>query len=171
VIGPNGVPRRNYDFNAHKADIVATLNDMGKALADVGITAAFHPHTGTCIEKSDEVYAVLEASDTRYVKFAPDVGQFAKGGEDPVKILQHFSELVAHVHIKDWDGGHNWGGYCPLGMGKVAIPEILNLLEKSNFKRMIMVELDYDNKAPMTPIETARVAKTYLEKQGYTFRS
>jgi hypothetical protein len=34
---------------------------------------------------------------------------------------------------------------------------------------MIMVELDYDSKAPMPPIETARAAKTYLEKQGYTF--
>lgn len=172
VIGPNGVPRRNFDFNAHKADVVATLNDMGKALADVGITAALHPHTGTCIEKSEEVYAVLEAVDTKHFKFAPDVGQFAKGGDDPVKIVQQFIELVAHVHLKDWDGGPNWGGYCPLGMGKVAFPEILNLLEKSNFKGTALVELDYGgNKAPMTPIETARVAKTYLEKQGYTFRS
>jgi hypothetical protein len=57
-------------------------------------------------------------------------------------------------------------------MGKVAFPEILNLLEKSNFKGMALVELDFGgNKAPMTPIETARVAKTYLEKQGYRFRS
>jgi hypothetical protein len=31
--------------------------------------------------------------------------------------------------------------------------------------------MDYRKKAPMTPIETARVAKTFLEKQGYTFRS
>jgi hypothetical protein len=39
-------------------------------------------------------------------------------------------------------------------------------------KGMVLVELDYGgNKAPMTPIETVRVAKTYLEKQGYTFRS
>jgi inosose dehydratase len=171
VIGPNGVPRRNYDFNSNKADIVATLNDMGKALADIGITAALHPHTGTCVEKRDEVYAVLEAVDTSHVKFGPDVGQLAKGGADPVEIVKHFLELVEHVHLKDWDGGPNWAAYCPLGMGKVAIPEILDLLEKSSIKEMIMVELDFGGgNAPMKPIETARIARTYLEKQGYTFR-
>jgi inosose dehydratase len=172
VIGPNGVPRGNYDFSAHKSDIVATLNDMGNALTDIGITAALHPHTGTCVEKRDEVYAVLEAVDTKHVKFGPDVGQLAKGGADPVEIVKHFLELVEHVHLKDWDGGPNWAAYCPLGMGKVAIPEILNLLEKSNIKEMIMVELDFGgSNASMTPIDTARVAKTYLEKQGYSFRS
>ena len=172
VIGPNGVPRGNYDFSAHKADIVATLNDMGKALTDIGITAALHPHTGTCVEKRDEVYAVLETVDTKHVKFGPDVGQLAKGGADPVEIVKHFLELVEHVHLKDWDGGPNWAAYCPLGMGKMPIPEILDLLEKSNIKETIMVELDFGgSNAPMTPIETARVAKTYLEKQGYTFRS
>ncbi len=172
VIGPNGVPSGNYDFNAHKADIVATLNDMGMALGDLGLTAALHPHTGTCIEKHDEIYAVLEAVDTKHVKFGPDVGQIAKGGSDPVEIVRHFLELVEHVHLKDWDGGPNWSAYCPLGKGKVAIPEILDLLEKSNIKEMIMVELDFGGlNAPMTPIETAKIAKAYLIKQGYTFRS
>ena len=172
VIGPNGVPGRNYDFSAHKADIVATLNDMGKALTDMGIVAALHPHTGTCVGTRDEIYSVLEAVDTRHVKFGPDVGQLAKGGADPVEIVKHFVEVVGHVHLKDWDGGPNWAGYCPLGMGKVPFPEILDLLEKSNFQGMMMVELDFGGgNAPMTPIETARVAKTYLEKQGYTFRS
>lgn len=176
VIGPNpagkGPGRSGYEFNDHKADIVATLNDMGKGLTDIGITAALHPHTGTCVEKRDEVYAILETVDTKYMKFGPDVGQLAKGGADPVEIVKHFLELIEHVHLKDWDSGPNWSAYCPLGMGKVAIPEILNLLEKSKVKEMIMVELDSGGaNAPMTPIETARIAKAYLEKQGYTFQS
>jgi len=171
VIGPNG-PRTNYVFNDHKADIVATLNDMGRALADIGIIAALHQHTGTCVEKRDEVYGVMEAVDTKYVKFGPDVGQLAKGGGEPVEIVGHFLELVEHVHLKDWDGGNNWVAYCPLGMGKVNLPAILDLLEKSKIKDMIMVELDAGGRnAPMTPIETAKIAKAYLEKQGYTFRS
>ena len=37
------------------------------------------------IEFRDEVYAVLDAMDTKYTKFGPDVGQLAKGGSDPVK--------------------------------------------------------------------------------------
>jgi inosose dehydratase len=171
VIGPNGVPRGSYVFSDHKADIVATLNDMGMALSDLGLTAALHPHTGTCIEKHDEIYAVLESVDTKHVKFGPDVGQIQKGGGDPVEIVKHFLELVEHVHFKDYDGGTNWSAYCPLGKGKVDLPAILDLLEKSNIKEMIMVELDWGGKnAPMAPIETAKIAKAYLEKQGYTFR-
>jgi inosose dehydratase len=171
VIGPNGVPRGSYVFSDHKADIVATLNDMGMALSDLGLTTALHPHTGTCIEKHDEIYAVLESVDTRHVKFGPDVGQIQKGGSDPVEIVRHFLELVEHVHFKDYDGGPDWSAYCPLGKGKVDLPGILDLLEKSNIKEMIMVELDWGGKnAPMAPIETAKIAKAYLEKQGYTFR-
>jgi inosose dehydratase len=171
VIGPNGVPRGSYDFSDHKADIVATLNDMGMALNDLGLTTALHPHTGTCIEKHDEIYAVLESVDTKHVKFGPDVGQIQKGGSDPVEIVRHFLELIEHVHFKDFDGGPDWSAYCPLGKGKVDLPAILDLLEKSNIKEMIMVELDWGGKnAPTAPIETAKIAKAYLEKQGYTFR-
>ena len=90
VVGPNSVRRSSYDFKASKANIVAALNEMCKAVTDVGIIPALHQHTGTCIESRDEVYAVLEAVDTRYVKFGPDVGQLAKGGSDPVKVVKDF---------------------------------------------------------------------------------
>jgi inosose dehydratase len=172
VVGPNGVKRDGYDFSAHKANIVSGLNEICAALAGIGVVGAVHQHTGTCIETRDEVYSVMEAVDSRYVKFGPDVGQLAKGGSDPAKIVQDFLELIEHVHLKEWDGGPHWVEYCPLGMGKVDIPAILGLLEKSKIKAMAMVELDFSPKAPpMTPIETARTAKTYLQKQGYTFRS
>src|SRR5215469_6331625 len=32
TIGPNGVPRASYHFQEHKAEIIATLNEFGKAL-------------------------------------------------------------------------------------------------------------------------------------------
>jgi inosose dehydratase len=74
VIGPNGVRRSSFDFKSSKADIVTALNEMSKAVADVGIIPALHQHTGTCVESRDEVYAVMEAVDTKVMKFGPDVG-------------------------------------------------------------------------------------------------
>ena len=62
-------------------------------------------------------------------------------------------------------------GYCPLGQGKVDVPEILDLLEKSKIKAMIMVELDPPTPPDITPLQTARISKAYLQKMGYTFRS
>ena len=65
VVGPNGVRRNSYDFKAHKDDIVATLNELGKAVTDMGLTAVLHQHTGTCVESREETYAMMETVDTR----------------------------------------------------------------------------------------------------------
>lgn len=171
VIGPNNVPRATYDFAASKANIVAALNDMCKAVEDIGITGVLHQHTGTCVEVRDEVYAVLEAADTRHVRFGPDVGQLLKGGVDPVKVVSDFLSLIRHVHLKDFLGGPNWEGYSPLGQGKVNLPEVLATLEKQPELKIVMVELDPSKEPPTTPLESIRISKQYLIKQGYTFRS
>lgn len=173
VIGPNNVPRASYDFAANKANIIATLNEMGHALHGSGVVPALHQHTGTCVETRDETYAVMEAVDTSVMKFGPDFGQLQKGGADPVKVMSDFSKVVTHVHLKDFDGGPDFLGYCPLGRGKVNLPALLDLMEKSGNDIMIMVELDPSEGRPMAmaPIETARIAKSYLQKQGYAFRS
>ena len=171
VIGPNGVRRDSYNFNEHKDNIITTLNKFGKALTDIGLTGCLHQHTGTCIESHDETYAVMEAVDTRYVKFGPDIGQLQKGGSDPVQVVKDFLPIVNHMHLKDYNGGEYFVGYCPLGQGKVNIPAILDMMEGRTTAGMIMVELDGGRRMPMTALEAATIAKGYLEKQGVVFRS
>jgi inosose dehydratase len=171
VVGPNGVKRSSYDFKAHKDDIVATLNDLGKAVMDTGLTPVLHQHTGTCVETRDETYAVMESVDTRVMKFGPDIGQLQKGGSDPVKVVRDFLPLVQHMHLKDYSGGSAYLGYCPLGEGKVDIPAILDMMNGRKTAGLVMVELDSPPPQPVSALEDARIAKTYLEKHGITFRS
>jgi inosose dehydratase len=171
VIGPNNVKRPEYVFADAKANIVSALNDLGKALDDVGVLGVLHQHTGTCVETRDETYAVMEAVNTRYVKFGPDVGQLQKGGSDPVKVVKDFLPIVRHVHLKDYDGGEHYLGYCPLGQGKVDIAALVDLLESSGNDLMIMAELDPSPKMPLTPLEAAKINRTTFEKLGYTFRT
>ena len=171
VFGPNAVPRKTYDFKEYKTQIVNNLNEYGKIITDFGLTAALHQHTDTCIESRDETVAVMEAVDTRYVKFAPDIGQLRKGGTDPVKILKDFLPVVEHCHLKDYLGGEHWSGYCPLGQGKVDIPQILDLLEGHKMAGMVMVELDQSKNMPFTALECSKQSKAYLEKLGCTFRN
>ena len=171
VVGPNGVKRSTYDFKAHKDDIVITLNELGKAVTDMGLTAALHQHTGTCVESREETYAVMEALDTRVMKFGPDIGQLQKGGSDPVQVVKDFLPLVQHMHLKDYAGGENYLGYCPLGQGKVDVPAILAMMEGRQTAGMVMVELDSPPPQPVPAINTARIAKAYLEKRGVAFRS
>jgi inosose dehydratase len=171
VIGPNNVKRPEYTFADHRSNIVEALNEIGKALTDIGIVGALHQHTDTCIETRDETYAVMEAVDTRYVKFGPDVGQLQKGGSDPVKVVKDLLPTVRHVHMKDFDGGPHYQGYCPLGQGKVDIAALCDLLEGSGNDLMIMCELDPSKAMPVPPLEAARINKQTMEKLGYAFRA
>jgi inosose dehydratase len=170
VIGPNNVDRPTYLFAEHKSHIVEALNDMGKALADIGVVGVLHQHTGTCVETRDETYATMEAVDTRVVKFGPDVGQLQKGGSDPVKVVKDFLPAVRHVHMKDFDGGPHYLGYCPLGKGKVDVAGLAALLESSGNDLMIMCELDPSPNQPLAPLEAARINKAAMAALGYTFR-
>jgi inosose dehydratase len=174
VIGPDNVDRQRFDFAARRADIVATLNDIGLALADIGITAALHQHTGSCITTRDETWAVMESVDTRHLKLCPDTGELLAAGIDPHAAIKHFGEIVAHVHIKDYDGGAHHDGYTPVGLGKVDIASIMDVLETLPGDFMVMVELNPDSAAnrgdPATPQRAALQAKSVFAAMGYRFR-
>jgi inosose dehydratase len=150
---------------------VGALNDYAKAAVDAGVATGFHQHTGTAVESRDEVYALMESADTRYLKFAPDVGQLQKGGADAAKVVKDFAALTVHMHLKDFSGGQYFAGYCPLGEGKVDLAGILETMEAAGHPANIMVELDRSPSTPITAKATAITAKAFLQKQGYQFRS
>lgn len=170
VFGPNGVNRNTFVFNDHRAHIIEALNEGAKAVTDLGLTAALHPHTGTCIETRDETYAIMENVDTRYLKFGPDVGQLAKGGADPVPIVRDFLEVVHHVHLKDFDGGPAYLGYAPIGRGQVNLNAVLDMCEGRQMNGMVMVELDSSDVMPVPPRGTVEIARSWLESRGHEFR-
>ena len=171
VFGPNGVRRDTFNFAEHKQNIIEALNEGAKAVVDVGLTPVLHQHTGTCIETREETYAVMEAVDTRYLKFGPDIGQLQKGGSDPVQVVKDFLPIVHHMHLKDFCGGDAFLGYCPLGQGKVDIPAILAMMDGKPIDGMVMVELDSSPNQPIPALETAKIAKAYLAQQGVSLRS
>jgi inosose dehydratase len=171
VLAPNGVKRETYNFQEYRAGIITGLNEYARAVTDLGLGAGLHQHTGTAIESRDEVYAVMEAADTKYLKFAPDVGQLQKGGADAAKVVKDFVPILKHMHLKDYKGWEHYGGYCPLGMGKVDLVAVLDMVEAGGQNPNIMVELDPSNHAPMTPLETVGTTKAWLLKQGYAFKS
>jgi inosose dehydratase len=174
VLGPNQVKRAEYDFASSKANIVSTLNEAAKAVSGQGLTVVLHQHTGTCVESRDETYAVLDAVDTQYVKFGPDIGQLTKGGSDAVQVVKDYLPLVQHMHLKDYNGvDPHLLGYCPLGQGKVNIPAILDMMAGRKIHGMVMGELDNDPKDPSltAPVELVKTSKVYLESLGIAFRA
>lgn len=171
VLAAAGVQRAQYKFAEHKANIVAALNDYAKAANDAGLGSGFHQHTGTAVDSEEETYGVMQAVDTRYCKFAPDVGQLQKGGSDAAKVVKDFVSIVVHMHLKDYVGGQYFAGYCPLGQGKVDLVSVLNTMEGAGHAANIMVELDRAASTPISALETAQTSKAFLVKLGYKFNA
>ena len=164
VQSPNG-PRKDYVFSEHKANIIAALNDYGKAVNDIGLG------TGTVVETREETYEVMNAIDTRHMHFAPDIGQAQKGGTDAAQLVKDFAKIIDHMHLKDFSGWEHMGGYTPLGEGKVDLKSVLETMEQANPNANIMHELDGSANMPYTPRQTAEISKKYLRTLGYTLRS
>ena len=135
VLAPNGVKRDTYNFQEYRAGIISGLNEYARAVTDLGLGTGLHQHTGTAIESRDEVYAVMEAVDTKHLKFAPDVGQLQKGGADAAKVVKDFLPILKHMHLKDYKGWEYYSGYCPLGMGKVDLAAVLDMVEAGDRTR------------------------------------
>lgn len=173
---PSNINRRNgFNYKEHKTNLIESMNEYAKAVTDLGLVCALHPHTGTPIETEEEVYFAMENLNTDYMKFGPDIAQLEKGGADPVKICSDFMSIIEHVHLKDYEGGDNgYLGYAPLGKGKVQIKKILKQLEreKTSMAGAIMFELDYDNKIKpaYSTFEAAKISRDYLDKLGYKFK-
>jgi inosose dehydratase len=171
VVNAGGVDRKNYDFKAVQQNIVSGLEEHGKALHDIGLDAGLHQHTGSAVDTNDEVYAVMQAVNPTHMKFAPDVGQLQKAGADAAQVIKDFLPIVVHMHLKDYSGGEHFAGYAPLGQGKVDLPRILTMMNESQPKADVMVELDGSPNQPYTPKQTAEISKVYLQKLGYAFRT
>ncbi len=116
-------PRKGYVFAEHKANIIASLNDYGKAVNDMGLGTGLHQHTGTAVETREETYEVMNAVDTRYMHFAPDIGQAQKGGTDAAQLVKDFAKIIDHMHLKDFIGGEHMGGYSSARRGQ-GRPEV-----------------------------------------------
>ena len=159
-----------FRYLDRKTGMVAALNDYGKAVADVGLRAGLHQHTGTVIENRDEVYGIMEAVNPSYITFAPDVGQLQKGGADAAQVVKDFAKITTHMRLKDYSNGKYMAGYCPLRMGVVDIESILNTLEEAGNNPDVIHELDRGN-APMTARDTAAFTKAYVIRLGYRFQN
>jgi len=188
IIGGMMLPRSSFNITEHLSHIITPLNELAKRITDQGLICCFHPHTGTPVETEDEILRVMSAVDSDVVKFAPDLGQIAKGGSDPFNMIKEYYDLIRMVHIKDYIGGPverevdgreidktGFLGYTPLGMGAVDIKGILDYLEERDYRYYASVELDGNQWSStrkgnpmMPPLEAIQTSKRYLEQLGYS---
>jgi inosose dehydratase len=146
----------------------ATMTEIGKRTADLGVTAVYHNHMHQLGETPEEVEQILNACDTRYVKFLLDIAHYMQGGGDPVKAISQYGNLIKVMHIKDVrdvtdnDGKKNYQ-FVELGQGRVDLPAIFAALNKIKYNSWAIVELDSVPVPNRTPLECATISRDYLK--------
>ncbi|MBO0701939.1 MAG: TIM barrel protein [Candidatus Dormibacteraeota bacterium] len=176
VVGASRRKRPVYEVQDYRY-LSRTLEEVGRRCRAEGVLACFHPHTGTPVETREEIDRVMSQVDPDLVFFAPDTGQIAKGGGDPLEVVRTYRERVRHVHLKDYVGGTTqldaggggvdrtgWLDYVPLGQGVVDLASIARLLEDAGYRGWWMVELDGTPEAPVPPREAAAASKQELDR-------
>lgn len=176
VVGASQRKRPSYDDEDYRY-LIRTLEEVGRRCSEEGVLACFHPHTGTPVETREEIDRVMTQVDPDVVFFAPDTGQIAKGGGNPLEVVRTYRERVRHVHLKDYVGGvtrldaggggtdrTGWLDYVPLGEGVVDLASIVHLLEDGGYRGWWMVELDGTPKAPLPPGKAAAASKEELDR-------
>jgi inosose dehydratase len=153
------------------ARMAETMNAVGAAARSTGATAAMHPHWGTMAESRLEIDVLLDRLDPAAVGFAPDTGQIAKGGADPMPTIARWADRVRHVHMKDlasqWAEMRAAGvplrspeGYAELGQGVIDHRPLLDILDRVDYDGWLMAELD---EARRPARDAAQLSKTYIE--------
>jgi len=118
-------------------DTLKFLNRLAPA-HDVGIAV----HNTTPIPGEDKAFSrladVRKALDQfEHVDACVDVGNFTRGGVDPIDALKALKGRVLEVHVKDVDEkGHE----TMPGKGIVDIPGVLDQLQKQSFGGLVTLE-------------------------------
>jgi inosose dehydratase len=148
------------------------LTELGKRSADIGIPLGYHNHMNNLGERPEEVDAILEAADSRYVKLELDVAHYQMGGGDPVKAIRTYSDRLLFLHIKDLetpipgatgDVSRSYR-FVELGRGKVDLPSVFAALNDVRFRGWAVVELDRVPDNARTPKESAVISRDYLQR-------
>lgn len=148
-----------------------TMNEVGEIARSAGAAAAVHPHWGTMSESRLEIDLLLDLLDPHLVGFAPDTGQIAKGGADPLAMIERWLDRVRHVHMKDlsprWAEMQRAGvqlrspeGYVELGQGVIDMQPLISMLDRVNYKGWLMAELDESTQPPR---DSAQMSWNYIE--------
>lgn len=162
------VPPPGLDDFTRMADL---MNRVGRVAHDAGIDATMHPHWGTAAETRLEIELLLSLLDPGLVGFAPDTGQIAKGGADPMPVVERWASRVRYVHMKDlspeWEEMRKAGvplrspeGYAEVGQGVIDFRRLLAILDGVDYRGWLMAELD-EAKRPAR--EAAALSKQYIE--------
>ncbi|MFT8246181.1 myo-inosose-2 dehydratase [Roseomonas sp. BN140053] len=151
----------------------ARMTEVGKAVADAGLSLVYHHHMGTVVESAEEIARLMDATGPA-VQLLLDTGHATFGGADPVALARRYRDRIGHVHTKDIRGAvmqrsrrDGWsfldsvveGVFTVPGDGIVDFAAVLR--ELPDYRGWLVIEAEQDP-AKAEPLRYARLGRENL---------
>jgi inosose dehydratase len=149
--GPPAVPGRPHTDDQYDG-FAAALDEIGSAIAQLGMWTAYHPHLDTFVQTRDELDRVMDRLDTGSCGLCIDPAHLVLTGSDPVAIVRDYGAAVRYMHYKDTRlpegavGGERYAAFCELGAGAVDLKGITAELLRQEYDGLAIIELDVSAK-------------------------
>jgi inosose dehydratase len=157
--------------------LTSVMNEIGKQTADLGIQTTYHNHMNQFGETPQEVDVIVQNMNPKYLKLLLDVAHYHQGGGNPAKAVLDYKDMIDALHIKDVQSPLSEKPEDPkaykfveLGQGNVDLKAVFVNLQKINFKKWAIVELDGVPVQNRTPKQSGEISKAFLrDKIGFKF--
>jgi len=161
-------------------DRIRTIARMGSE--DYGLTVAIHAHAAGFMDFEPELERLLDEIDEKVLKICFDTGHHSYAGFDPVAFMQRHIDRISYMHFKDIDPvvkadvvanrtdfyqACGQGIFCNLGEGDVNFSAVRQILLDAGFEGWCTVEQDCDPTGDTSPIDDAKLNRTYLQSIGF----
>lgn len=134
------MPQNNRDnLRTRQKNGISCVNDFARRAADKGIISSYHPNSppGSVFRTAEDYEILLTGLDPEVIGYCPDVGHIAKGGMDPLEIIQKYRNRVNLIHYKDMYPDGRWAA---TGEGAIHFKEITQYLVDTNYTGWIIME-------------------------------
>ncbi len=161
-------------------DRIATVARMGAE--EYGLTVGMHAHAAGFIDFEPELERLLAEVDENILKICFDTGHHSYAGFDPVAFMKRHIGRISYMHFKDIEpkvkakvvanrtdfyDACAQGIFCNLGDGDVDFLAVRQVLLDAGFEGWCTVEQDCDPAGDTSPIDDAKLNRTYLQSIGF----
>lgn len=168
-VGCAWIPHKESFDETEAQAAIAVFNRAGEALAKHGLKFFYHIHGYEFQPHADGTLFDLIVKETKpeFVRFEMDVFWVVHPGQDPVKLLEKYSNRFELMHVKDMRKGTPTGlltgqsdvtNDVALGTGMMKWPEILKAAQKAGVKYYFI-----EDESPVS-IEQIPLSMRFLER-------
>jgi sugar phosphate isomerase/epimerase len=142
------------------------FNEIGKRVADLGITFHYHNHDWEFRPLEGDVsgmHVLLQETDPAVVKLNIDVFWLYYAGQDPVGFIAQNADRAGYFHFKDGrrvtgEDGKAHPDFLELGRGDVDLKAAIAAARAANAE-WIVAEQDSTR---LTPLESLTISRAYM---------